>query len=253
MMAVMARLPLTGLRVLVTRPGCQATDKWGTTLAAAGATVLAYPTIEVVPPPSWQPLDQALAQLARYDWIVFTSAAAVRFVASRLPGGQFLSHSPQIAAVGSETARVLREVGARVDLVPPEQRQEGLAVAFRALSPGTRILFPRALEGQDTSVEALRGQGCQVDLVPAYQTVPVDPLPALPAFDVAIFASPSAFRSLIHQLGTGALANRTVAVIGPTTAEEARKHGLSPVIAAQPNIEALISAIVRERSPQGGP
>jgi uroporphyrinogen-III synthase len=252
MMAAMAMLPLAGLHVLVTRPGCQATDKWGTALAAAGATVLAYPTIEVVPPPSWQPLDQALEQLARYDWIVFTSAAAVRFTLSRLPGGQFRSEKLQIAAVGAETARALRESGVRVDLVPAEQRQEGLAAAFRVLSPGTRVLLPRALEGQDTLVEALRGQGCQVDLAPAYQTVPVDPLPALPVFDIAIFASPSALRAFVQRQGTGALANKTVAVIGPTTAEEAKKNGLSPAVAAQPNIDALISAIVRERSSQGG-
>ena len=73
----MAKLPLDGLRVLVTRPGCHPTDKWGQAFASAGATVLAYPTIQVVPPPSWQPLDQALKELERYDWIVFTSASAV--------------------------------------------------------------------------------------------------------------------------------------------------------------------------------
>jgi uroporphyrinogen-III synthase len=243
---------LGGLRILVTRPGCHPTDRWSTALAAAGATVLACPTIQIVAPPSWHPLDQALEQVARYDWIVFTSASAVGFTLSRLPGGRLQSQSLKVAAVGSETARVLRQADVRVDLVPAEQRQEGLAEAFRILSPGTRILLPRAFEGQDTLVEALRGQGCHVDMVAVYQTVPIDPLPALPVFDVAIFASPSALRSLIRQQGTKALANRTVVVIGPTTADEAKRHGLSPAVAAQPNIDALISAIVRERSPQGG-
>ncbi len=251
-MAAMARLPLGGLRVLVTRPGCRPTDKWGLALSVAGATVLAYPTVQVVPPPSWQPLDQALAQVARYDWVVFTSASAVRFVLSRLPDGQLSFAKSQIAAVGSETARVLREAGASVAMVPTEQRQEGLAMAFRALSPGARILLPRALEGQDTLVEALRGQGCEIDVVAAYQTLPIDPLPPLPAFDVSVFASPSALRSLVRQHGANVLAQRTVAVIGPTTAGEARLHGLLPVVAEQPSIDALISAIVRERIPQGG-
>jgi uroporphyrinogen III methyltransferase / synthase len=275
----MAKPPLDGTRVLVTRPGCYAADKWGLALAKAGATVLAYPTIQVVPPPSWEPLDQALKELARYDWIVFTSASAVRFVLSRLPGGQLASEKLRVAAVGSETSQALQKVGIRVDLVPAEQRQEGLATAFAALiwkpwegfhtfprfgstgqspaqpsrlGPGMQVLLPRALEGQEILVESLRRQGCRVDLVPAYQTVPVDPLPALPAFDVATFASPSALRSFVRQQGTQALAGRTVAVIGPTTADEATRHGLSPLIAAQPNIDALISAIVRERSPQGG-
>lgn len=248
----MAKPPLDGLRVLVTRPGCHATDKWGLALAKAGATVLAYPTIQLVPPPSWQPLDQALKELARYDWIVFTSASAVRFALSRLPDGQLASKKLRVAAVGSETARALQKAGVRVDLVPAEQRQEGLASGLAALTPGMQVLLPRALEGQEVLVESLRRQGCQIDVVPAYQTVPVDPLPALPAFDVATFASPSALRSFVRQQGAQALAGRTVAVIGPTTADEATRSGLSPVIAAQPNIDALISAIVCERSPQGG-
>jgi uroporphyrinogen-III synthase len=252
-MPTMATLPLEGLRVLVTRPGSQPTDKWGTALVQAGATVLAYPTIELVPPPSWEPLDRAFEQLARYDWIVFTSASAVRFALTRIPGGQLRSEKPRIAAVGAETARVLRKTGARVDLVPVDQRQEGLAAAFRTLAPGSSILFPRALDGQDTLVEALRNQGCQVDVVAAYQTVAVDPLPALPDFDVAIFASPSALRSFVRQLGTTALTPRTVAVMGPTTAAEAVEHGLQPVVAAQPNIDALISAIVRGLSPKEVP
>lgn len=248
----MAQLPLDGLRVLVTRPGCHPTDKWGQAIAKAGASVLAYPTIQVAPPPSWQPLDQALRELARYDWIVFTSASAVRFTLSRLPGGQLAPEKLRVAAVGSETARFLRENGIRVDLLPAHQNQQGLAKAFGFLGPGTQVLLPRALDGQDVLVESLRRQGCCVDVVTAYQTVPVDPLPAFPAFDLAIFASPSALRSFVRQNGTEALARRTVAVIGPTTADEAMRHGLSPVVAAQPNIDALISAIVRERSPKGG-
>jgi uroporphyrinogen III methyltransferase/synthase len=249
----MATLSLDGLRVLVTRPGCHPADKWGRALAAAGATVLAYPTIQTVPPPSWQPLDQALDQAALYDWMVFSSATAVRFLQSRLPGGRLPVEGIKIAAVGSETARLLREGGLHVDLVPAEQRQVGLVTAFSTLSPGTRILMPRALEGQDVLVDALRARGCLVDVVPVYQTVPIAPLPALPVFDVALFASPSALRAFFQQHGKGGLALKTVAVIGPTTAEEAAGYGLSPTIAAQPNIDALISAIVRARSSHGGP
>lgn len=252
-MAGMATLPLDGLRVLVTRPGCHPTDKWGMALAKAGATVLAYPTIQVVPPPSWCPLDQALEQLSRYHWVVFTSASAVRFTLSRLPGGHLPSENLRVAAVGSQTARTLQEIGAHVDLVPADQRQEGLTAAFRILGPGNSVLFPRALEGQDTLVESLRRQGCQVEVVAAYQTMPVEPLPAPPAFDIAIFASPSALRSLVRQHGASVIADKTIAVIGPTTAAEALRHGLSPVVAAQPNIDALISAILRERLSQGGP
>jgi len=246
---------LQGLRVLVTRPSRGKADKWAQALSAAGATVVLYPTIEVLAPPSWEPLDHALRQVGSYDWIIFTSQTAVAFTASRIDGGRFPSGRgrPRLAAVGTETARALEKAGARADLVPSDQRQEGFMEAFRDLEAGTRLLFPHAFAGRDTLIEALRGRGCQVDVVAAYQTAPRSPLPPPPAFDVATFASPSALRAFVERHGTHALASKTLAVIGPTTAAEAVSHGLSPVIADEPNIDALISAITSARTPKGGP
>jgi uroporphyrinogen III methyltransferase/synthase len=245
---------LSGLRVLVTRPARAEADTWAVALSAVGASMVSYPTIEVLPPPSWEPLDRALRQVGRYDWIIFTSKTAVLFTASRIEGGRFPTGSarPRVAAVGAETARALDEAGAHVDLVPSDHRQDGLIDAFRSLGNSARFLFPQALAGRDALAQALRDQGCQVDVVAAYQTAPLDPLPPPPAFDIATFASPSALRAFVEKCGTRPLANKTVAVIGPTTAAEATRHGLSPAVAEEPNIDALISAIVRARSPKGG-
>jgi uroporphyrinogen III methyltransferase/synthase len=245
---------LKGLRVLVTRPAHGHADKWAAALSAAGATALSYPTIEVLPPPSWEPLDEALRQIERYDWIIFTSQSTVAFAASRLEGGCFSTWGarPRVAAVGAETARALKKAGSHVDLLPSDQRQEGLIDAFRGIETGTHLLFLHAFAGRDTLVKALRGQGCQVDVVAAYQTVPRRPLPPAPAFDVATFASPSALQAFVESHGTRTLANKTVAVIGLTTAAEAVRHGLQPVIAAEPNIDALISAIASACASKGG-
>jgi len=245
----------SGLRVLVTRPAHTEADQWAAALSAVGAVAIPYPTTEVLPPPSWEPLDRALGQFGRYDWIVFTSKPAVRFTVSRMDGGRFPTGltRPRVAAVGAATALALEEVGAHVDLVPSDQRQDGLIDAFRNLDIGTRLLFPRALAGRDRLVEVLRDRGCQVDVVAAYQTAPLSPLPPPPAFDVATFASPSALRAFVEKHGAGALAKKTLAVVGPTTAAEAARHGLQPVVAAEPNIDALISAIASARSFKGGP
>ncbi|MGA7743474.1 MAG: uroporphyrinogen-III synthase [Polyangia bacterium] len=250
----MSRPLLEGLRVLVTRPARSEADNWAAALSAVGATVIPYPTIEVLPPPSWEALDQALRQFGCYDWIIFTSKPAVSFTASRMDGGRFPTGSarPRVAAVGRETARALEKAGAHVDLVPSDQRQDGLMDAFRNLETGARLLFPHAFAGRDALIEALRDRGCQVDVVAAYQTAPLSPLPPPPVFDVAIFASPSALRAFVEKHGTSFLASKTVAVIGPTTAAEAVRHGLSPVVAKEPNIDALISAIARTYSPNGG-
>jgi uroporphyrinogen-III synthase len=250
MMATVSPGPLEGMRVLVTRPAVDETDRWSHALAAAGATALAYPTLQIAPPPSWEPLDRALAHLSDFDWLIFTSQPAVRFTVARLPGGRLPSR-PQIAAVGAETARAVRESGAQVALVPDDQRQEGLIAAFANLPRGTRLIFPHAVAGREALVQALRQQGCQVEAVPAYQTAPRTPLPPLPPFVVATFASPSALRAFVDYHGTAPLRAKTTAVIGPTTAAEAAAHGIAAVVSPTPNIDALISAIADARFAKG--
>jgi uroporphyrinogen-III synthase len=244
---------LAGLRVLVTRP-TEHSAAWLAAFEAAGATAIAHPTVEVVPPPSWEALDEAFARLPEYDWLIFTSAAAARFSLARLPPGidaAALSR-PRVAAVGPETARALEAHGLRVALIPDDQRQEGLIGALGVLRPGTRVLFPQALGGRESLRNALLLQGCVVDVVPASQTVARRNLPAPPLFDVATFASPSALRAFVAAHGLGALAGSTVAVIGPSTGAAATALGLSPIVASAPSADALIAALAaRITKPQG--
>lgn len=247
-------LPLAGLRVLVTRPEGDGAEDWKQALLAAGATPLSFPTVRISPPPSWHELDQALADLPSYAWLIFTSQTAVNMVARRCPGERLPAlEPPRIAAVGPKTARAVVEHGGKVSLVPGEARQEGLVDAFATVSSGTRILFPIGAAGRTFLADALRARGCHVDLVLAYQTVAKPNLSPPPDFDLAVFASPSALRAFVGSLGTGMVAGAPVAVIGPTTAREAERHGLRAVVARAPNVDALISALAECRKSQGDP
>jgi uroporphyrinogen-III synthase len=233
-----------GTRVLVTRPVDQA-KAWLHALAEAGAVPVAYPTIAVQPPPSWEPLDQAFARLDHYDWLIFTSASAVQMAMGRWPAGRSPAslQKPQLAAVGGETARALGQHGFAVARVPDDQRQEGLIAAFGDLPAGTRFLFPQAVTGRDALAAALRARGCEVDVVPASQTIALVDMPALPEFDVATFASPSALDAFVGNHGVGPLAGKGTVVIGPTTAATAHAHGLKPMVARSPRIEDVIRAL----------
>jgi uroporphyrinogen-III synthase len=243
---------LAGLRILVTRP-TEHSGAWIDAFRAAGATPIAYPTIQVIPPPSWEALDDAFAQLGDYDWLIFTSAAAARFALARLPTDPRILTRPRVAAVGGETAHAVEAHGVPVALVPDDQRQEGLAAALGDLRPGTRVLFPQALGGREALRDALLARGCTVDVVPASQTVACRDLPPPPPFDVATFASPSALRAFVAAHGLDPLTSTTVAVIGLTTGAAATALGLAPIVAAAPNAEALIHALSRARlsHPQG--
>ena len=248
----MSRGSLAGLRILLTRPEGEGADEWVAAFVRAGAMPVAYPTVAILPPESWQAVDKAAAEDA-FDWIVFTSQMAVGHFASRLPSGRFPSDlRAKIAAVGKSTARSIERHGGQVALMPADSRQEGLVQGLRDLPSGTRVLLPLAAGGRTLLAQSLRASGCTVEVVTVYRTEPKPDLPAPPEFDVAVFASPSALKAFVDRFGTSAIAEKTVAVIGPTTAREAETNGLRPVVAQTPDVDALIRAISQARPNQGG-
>ncbi len=246
--------PLAGLRVLLTRPEGDGLDEWAAAFRKAGALPIRYPTIVAAPPPSPRELDGALANLGSYDWLVFTSQTAVRFVLARLPDGRFpVGMRPRIASVGSKTAQAVEAAGGCVARLPIQSRQEGLVQALSDLPPGTRFLLPMAAGGRELLPTALRARGCKVDVVTAYETRPCSHLPPPPPFDVATFASPSAMNAFVRGAGASALAGKPVAVIGVSTAEAASSLGLATIVADSPSVEHLIRAIADARPAKGDP
>src|SRR5438093_1168370 len=83
------------------------------------ARLIFLPEIEFEAAPNLAPLDEAIANLYGYDWIVFKSLAAVEYFLERF--GQ-LGHktsdldSLRVCAIGNETLRVLEEMRVHVDL-----------------------------------------------------------------------------------------------------------------------------------------
>ncbi|HEX3698595.1 MAG TPA: uroporphyrinogen-III synthase [Polyangia bacterium] len=250
-----ASRPLVGWRILVTRPAEQI-PPFAAALESAGAIAVPHPTIAVLPAPSWNALDQALAAITDYQWAIFTSPSAVRFTLGRAGEKGVSLAALQIAAVGTETARALEAAGIKVDVLPAfdQQRQEGLAAALALLPAGTRVLFPQAIGGRDFLVESLGRQGCAVEVVAVSRTVALALGGAPPAFDVATFASPSAFRAFVDGHGAAALQGRVVAAIGPTTAAAIAAAGVGvDVVSEAPSATAMVSALIafRQRTDAG--
>jgi uroporphyrinogen-III synthase len=238
---------LQGIRVLLTRPTGEGVREWRLALEGEGATVLSYPTMEIAPPASWDEVDQAVARLEAIDWIVFTSQNAVRFFASRCPGG-WLPTTPRIAAVGAKTAAVAALHGRTCEVVATDARQEGLLTALGGKLVNQSVLMPRAAVNRPLLAQTLRKRGCTVEEIVVYRNVVAQLAAVDPAFDVMVVGSPSALRGFLLKNDVSRLWGKVVVAIGPTSAAYARGFGLSPVIALRPDIHSIIEEILKARS-----
>lgn len=250
-----ASAPLSGQRILVTRPREQA-GAFVRGLEALGAHVVVFPTVEILPLADNAALDRAIRGLPEQDWLVFTSANGVRhFLARReaLACTDSLSRL-SIAAIGPQTARLLEQRGLAVSLVPDEYRAEGI---LSALGPervrGRRFLLARVAGARDVLPETLRRWGAEVDVVEAYRNEPVRDgaerlLEVLDRVDWVTFTSPStvnAFMDLLAGANAEFPADVRVACIGPITADAARRRGLDvTAVAREYTVPGLIQAVV---------
>jgi len=148
-----------GKRILITRTREQSTE-FATKLRNLGAKVIAFPTIEVLPPTSWKEVDQAIDQLKSYDWIIFTSANGVKFLFQRLEERGFPLRFPaslKICTIGSATAKQIKGKGVRVDYTPKEFIAESILDGFGKMAvQGKRILLARAKVARDILPKGLR-------------------------------------------------------------------------------------------------
>lgn len=260
------RRPLFGKRVLVTRPLHQA-HATSRMIRRRGGEAIALPTIEIGPPPDPARVTEAARALRLYDAVVFTSENGVTCLFAemdRLGLDARAFGGARLAAIGTGTAGALAERGLRADIIPAELRGEGLAQALlddpvlaerlRA-PPPVRVLVPRALVAREVLPERLRAAGCEVDVVPVYETRPVSAdrrerlLCALEAgtIDVVLLTSSSTADSLCDLLGAEAaerLASVLVASIGPITTATAQKRGLQVGVTAEVSTtEGLLDAL----------
>src|SRR5947209_4607577 len=129
----MHELSLHGKTVLITRAR-RAEDELVSKLESFGAKVLYFPTIEIVPPTSYDSLDRGINNLASYDWILFTSRNSVDFFLARFDElnvtRELINHC-RILAVGSATAEMLKQTGINVTLIPEQFRAEGALMALK--------------------------------------------------------------------------------------------------------------------------
>jgi uroporphyrinogen III methyltransferase/synthase len=248
--------PLFGKTILVTRPREQASEFIGR-LEQEGAVVIPFPLIRILPPSSYSRLDQALANLSQYHWIIFTSTNAVKYFFTRL----FLRGkdtralaAARIGAIGPRTAQSLEAYGIRPDLVPPEYDSPAILRQLGSVA-GERILLPGSQLANDLLPRELKRKGATVDTVTTYRTV-LDPESKARIKDLGAvslncitFTSASTWNNFTRLFGRQKeeiLKTAVLASIGPLTTAAIRRGGGKVAIEAKEYTSAGLAEAILE-------
>lgn len=249
--------PLFGKKILVTRAREQA-SKLTAALEELGAQCIESPSIRIVEPQdNYAAIDAAIASLAQYDWLIFTSTNGVEHFFARLEQKGMDTRSlgkAKIAAIGVATANQLKEHGILADRIPAEFRAEGILEVLKDdIKAGMKVLIPRAQEAREVLPEKLRELGAVVEVAPVYQTIAgeadasaVKALLEAGKLDLVTFTSSSTVSNLLKIIGGDAklLANVKKACIGPITAKTCQDLAIEPdVVAEEYTIHGLVEAI----------
>jgi len=242
-------------KILITRTREQS-QPFADALAEAGFEPVFFPTIEIRPVNDWRGLDDALAQIDVYDWVLFTSPNAVDVFFTQFPDVLFFK--VKVAVVGTKTAEALQARGVDVNLIPDEFVGEGLLKSLGDVQ-GKRFLLPRAKEARKILPDEIRKAGGILDEFAIYETVTAAPteeeIAALrTGVDVVTFTSPSTVKNFVKLAKAAKLDplnlknNPLIACIGPVTEKAAREAGFSPIVMAETyTTDGLVDALIKHK------
>ncbi len=252
--------PLQGRRFVVTRSQGQASEL-SEKLEKLGAEVIGLPLISITKNVDTRTRDDVFAEIASYDWLVFSSPNGVRYFFEAffetfddIRSLGFL----RIAAVGKSTAKEISKFYVTTDLVPDEANADSLADALVATGSldSSKVLLVTGNLGRDVLTRKLEEARAIMDRFEVYRTEATDLSrdPAAKAFrelgaDGILFTSSSGVKSFVDQaedlaLEEGALHPKSIS-IGPITSASMAQQGMPMNFQAkEASLESLVDEVV---------
>lgn len=248
---------LFGKRIVVTRSRDQA-GKLTQLLESQGAEVLELPFINIEQQFDPNSLAEVFAEMAIYEWIIFTSINGVRifFELFYKAYKDIRCLGPmRVAAVGVATAKEIEKHHIKVDLIPSKANADALATLLIEEEgvDSVKILVITGNQNREDLVDRLENEGrAIVDTLPLYKTSKSDleQCPVATKFrkegaDAVLFTSSSTARSYMQQNAALKLeksAKKPVfGSIGPVTSKTLKELKLPAAFeAASPNLEHFV-------------
>jgi len=231
--------------VVITRAAAACEDL-ARELSARGATPVLFPLVSFAEPDDFAPLDRAITKMQQFDWLILTSAQAVRALIERAADLQRplmrTDSRVRVACVGPVTADSARSADLPVEYVAVTHNGVALANELGSKLQGTRVLLPRSDRANPDLPAALARFGAQVTEVIAYRTRRPAETEGLEKIlngqaDAILFFSPSAVQHFAELVGATRLqelqGKLAVTAVGPVTANALRKAGVERAVVAQ--------------------
>ncbi len=246
------KLPLKGTSTIVTRPKERA-GTLSAKLRALGASVTEYPCIETVDILPCPQMEEALNNLAHYEWLTFTSPAGVetlwRMMSAQGRDARWLG-GVKLAAIGTGTDKMLRKHGLSADFIPQVFDAQHLGEGLAQIATG-RVLILRAEEGSPALTDGLEQAKIDFDDVAIYTTRYENPQSQalrqqMEGGDTLVtFTSASTVKGFVASVGEDADFSKVMGVcIGKQTAAQASKYGIETIIAKSATMDAMVTAIL---------
>lgn len=166
----MVNAPLSGLRILVTRPRDQAQSLMHA-IEQAGGIPLAFPLLEIAPVEDGAALQQQMARAGQADLLVFISPNAVQYGMAALCAAGVSPQGLKTATVGQGSAQALRQSGVREVIVPTARFDSEGLLARPELQEvaGWRVAIVRGDGGRELLGDTLKARGATVEYVSCYR------------------------------------------------------------------------------------
>jgi uroporphyrinogen-III synthase len=156
--------PLSGCRILVTRPSAQAAPLQAA-IREAGGEPVSFPVIRIVPRSAGD-VTADLAAQPKPDIAIFVSRNAVEHGLAHLRDS-----GASLAAVGPATAAAIRAGGAPVDIAPADGADSESLLAESAFADvsGRNVVIVRGETGRELLADTLRERGATVHYLAVYR------------------------------------------------------------------------------------
>ena len=240
--------PLGGRHIIITRPR-RKSSKLKEMLYDLGAEVVEVPSFETVAINNNEVLDEAINNIKDYNWVAFTSEAAVEIFFNELRDKKIDIRNLaniKFAVVGPATKKAVEGRGIFVEYMPEEYYGKAMAKGLsERISVDDKVMVCVPKEVDTELYKNLKSYEKQIDVVPLYDIVyEKNKDIKVNDEDYVIFTSASSVKGFVNSIDDLDYNSINSICIGKKTAEEASRYGMKVSVSKEATIESLVECVI---------